>query len=92
MRYCSGLLLGLSPAVLKVFESGIDLSGAVVREECFAPFFGLFVSFNRLLDLEARLRMLRSSGNVFGGEDDSSEMCCTISWRSREIRVYLFCP
>ena len=35
----TGLLPGLSTAVLKVYESGIDLSGAAVGEVCFAPFF-----------------------------------------------------
>ena len=80
------LLLGLSPAVPKVFESGIDLSGAAAGEENALPRSSeFFISFNMLL--EARLRLLESSGNVFGVEDDSSETRRTISWRSKEIRV-----
>ena len=55
----------------------------MVREVGIAPFFGVL----RIIlhaTREARLRLLESSGNVFGGEDDSLETRRTISWRSKE--------
>ena len=49
------------------------MSGAAAGEEsALARSSEFFISFNMLL--EARLKLLESSGKVFGGEDDSSEM------------------